>query len=82
MISTYIQKALARARYEMLPEDGSCYGEIPGCEGVYATGETVEACRHELSKTLEDWILFRVSKGLPIPMLDGVQIKVEEVAFA
>ena len=29
MLLEYIQAALRRARYEILPDDGSYYGEIP-----------------------------------------------------
>jgi hypothetical protein len=36
---------MRRAKYEILPDDGSFYGEIPGCAGVWATGATLEACR-------------------------------------
>ncbi len=36
MLTAYIRAALRRARYEILPDDGMFYGEIPGFEGVYA----------------------------------------------
>ena len=29
MISEYLSAALGKARYEILPDDGSYYGEIP-----------------------------------------------------
>ena len=54
-----------RARYEILPDDGTFYGEIPGFDGVYANAKTLEACREELEEVLEEWILLRVSKDLP-----------------
>jgi len=50
---------------EILAEDGSYYGEIPGFDGVYANSATLEACREELREVLEEWILFRVSRNLP-----------------
>lgn len=40
--------ALHKAPYEILAEDSSCYGEIPGFEGVYANAESLESCREEL----------------------------------
>jgi len=43
------------------------YGEIPGFQGVYANADTLKACRDELASTLEDWLLFRISRHLPIP---------------
>ena len=32
MIRNYIQAAMRQARYEILPDDGTFYGEIPGFE--------------------------------------------------
>ena len=64
MISQYLSAALGKARYAILPDDSSCYGEIPGFEGVYANAPTLEARREELREVLEEWILFRVSRPL------------------
>jgi predicted RNase H-like HicB family nuclease len=33
---------------------------------------TLEACREELEEVLEGWILFQVSKNLPLPLVDGI----------
>lgn len=64
MVSEYVKAALHKARYEILTDGGSYYGEIPGFEGVYANAATLEACREELREVLEEWILFRVSRNL------------------
>lgn len=80
MLLDYIRRAMRRAKYELLPEDGVFYGEIPECRGVYATGPTLEGCRDTLAEVLEDWILIRVHRHLPIPAIDGVEIRVTEVA--
>ncbi len=61
MLTKYIQAAMNKARYEILPDDGSFYGEIPGFDGVWANADTLEACRDELKEVLEGWILLRVS---------------------
>ncbi len=61
MLTNYIQVAMRRARYEMLPDDGTFYGEIPGLDGVYANADSLEACREELREILEEWILLRAS---------------------
>ncbi len=68
MLTTYIRTAMRRAKYEILPDDGTFYGEIPGFQGVYANADTLEVCRDELEETLEGWILFRVSRNLPLPV--------------
>jgi predicted RNase H-like HicB family nuclease len=75
MITKYIDKALARARYEAL-EDGSFCATVPGLRGVVALGIGVEECRRELAEVVEEWVLVRVARGLDIPRLGGVTIKV------
>ena len=66
MLTRYISGAIAKAKYEILPDDGTYYGEIPGFEGIYANAATLEACREELIEVLEEWILFRVSRNLEL----------------
>jgi predicted RNase H-like HicB family nuclease len=68
MLTKYIQSAMHRAKYEILPDDHTFYGEIPGFAGVYANAATLEACRDELAEVLEEWILFRVARHLPLPV--------------
>ena len=36
MIREYLAAAMKRANYEILSDDGTYYGEIPGFHGVYA----------------------------------------------
>jgi predicted RNase H-like HicB family nuclease len=72
MLKNYIRAAMGKARYEILPDDGTFYGEIPGFEGVYANADTLEACRDELEEVLEGWILLRVSLHYPLPSVDGM----------
>jgi len=59
---------MKRAKYEILPDDGSIYGEIPGFEGVYANADNLEDCREELEDVLGEWILLRVYKNLSLPV--------------
>lgn len=80
MLLEYIQAALRRAKYEILADDGSYYGEIPECVGVYANTTTLEECREELREALEEWVLFRVYKGLRLPVIDGIELVIREVA--
>lgn len=75
MITAYVEKALARARYEAL-EDGSYCATVRGLRGVVALGRSVEECRKELAEVVEEWILVRVARGLSVPKLDGVSIKI------
>ncbi|MGI8494954.1 MAG: type II toxin-antitoxin system HicB family antitoxin [Pyrinomonadaceae bacterium] len=79
MLSQYIQAALRQAKYEILPDDGIFYGEIPQFQGVYASAETLEDCRNELSEVLEEWIFFRLSRNLPLPIVNGLRLAIEKV---
>ncbi len=80
MLTKYIRGAMALAHYEILGDDGSFYGEIPEFDGVYANAATLEACRDELEEVLEEWILFRVSRNLELPLVNGIRLAVREVA--
>lgn len=71
MLTEYIQAALKKAHYEIM-EDGRYWGEIPGLQGVWADGDTLEECRETLREVLEDWLLVRLRERLRIPLLDGV----------
>ena len=79
MILAYLKAAMKKASYEIL-EDNTFYGEIPGFQGVYANEITLEDCRDELEKVLEDWLLFSLTKNLPIPEVDGINLQVKRVA--
>jgi predicted RNase H-like HicB family nuclease len=78
MLTEYLAAAMRQARYEILPDDGSYYGEIPDCRGVYAQAATLEACRGDLAACLEDWLLFRLHRHLEIPVIDGLALVVRE----
>lgn len=41
---------------------------------------TLEACREELEEVLEEWILFRISKNLPLPVVNGRKLSINKVA--
>jgi predicted RNase H-like HicB family nuclease len=70
----YVQAALRHAKYEILEDDGSYYGEIPECNGVYANAGTLEDCREQLREVLEEWILYRVHRNLPLPGINGLRL--------
>jgi predicted RNase H-like HicB family nuclease len=80
MLLEYIDAALRHARYEIIQDDGAYYGEIPECNGVYANAATLEVCREELREVLEEWVLFRVHRQLSLPVIDGIELTIKEVA--
>ena len=77
MIRNFLNEALSRARYTQL-EDGSYCAEVRGLKGVVAIGDTLEACRTSLQEVVEEWILVRVSRGLDVPSLGGVKIRIRK----
>ena len=79
MITRYIEKALGRASYQAL-EGGSYCATVRGLRGVVALGKTVEECRRELADVIEEWILVRVARGLDVPPIGGVVIKVRRAS--
>jgi len=80
MLTGYIKAAMRRAHYEILPDDGSFYGEIEGFAGVYANADSLESCRDELEEVLEEWILLRVSRQLDLPVVDGQDLRIRQGA--
>ncbi len=68
MIGEYIQKALEKAKYEIIEDEEPYYGEVEGLPGVWATGKTLEECRRNLAEVIEGWIIIRLKRGLPIPV--------------
>ena len=82
MLIQYLSAAMAKAHYELLGDGEGFYGELPGFQGVFAQADTLEACRTELASTLEDWLLFRISRHLPIPSVNGMDLTIREVEAA
>jgi predicted RNase H-like HicB family nuclease len=80
MLLEYIQAALRHAKYEILPDDGDYYGAIPECARVNANADTLEDCRDQVREVVEEWVLFRLRRNLPIPAIDGIELVIEEVA--
>jgi predicted RNase H-like HicB family nuclease len=82
MLLQYIETALESAHYEIIEDEEPYYGDVPQLEGVWATGKTLEECRHNLAAAIEDWVLFSVAKGLPIPALGETTIRLPDKVAA
>ena len=80
MLTEYIRAAMHRAKYEILPDDGTFYGEIPGFQGVYANADSLEACREQLQEVLEGWIVLGLRRGHVLPVVDGLELVVAQEA--
>ncbi len=74
MLAEYLDLAMEQAVYEIIEDEGTYYGEIPGLQGVWARHGTKEGCRRELRESLSDWIALRLRLGLEIPVLADVDL--------
>jgi predicted RNase H-like HicB family nuclease len=74
MLADYIDKAMEQAVYEIIEDDGTYWGEIPGLQGVWGRHVTLEGCRRELREALSDWIALRLRLGLSIPIVAGIDL--------
>lgn len=63
----YIEKVLARAKYEYDPSVRQWVAWIDGFPGIYAQGMGVEEVRQELTSTLEEHILLGLKEGKRLP---------------
>ncbi len=80
MLTSYIHAAMREARYEIVEDDGTFYGEIPPIPGIWASAKTLEACREELASVLEGWLLLSIADHTPIPEIGGNRIEIREAA--
>jgi predicted RNase H-like HicB family nuclease len=78
VISRYVQKALRRAHYQQV-DDTFC-ATVPGLSGIVATGPTLEDCREQLAEVIEEWVLVRVARGLPVPAVGGEKVMVRKAS--
>ena len=74
MLAKLIDEAMERAIYQIIEDEGTYWGEIPGFQGVWARHETLEGCRRELREALSDWIALRLRLGLSIPVIASLDL--------
>ncbi len=74
MLASYLDKAIEQATYEIIEDEGTYWGEIPGLQGVWARHATLVGCQRELREALSDWIALRLRLGLPIPVLENIDL--------
>jgi predicted RNase H-like HicB family nuclease len=67
MLAQYLDLAMEMARYEIIEDDHSYWGEIPGFQGVWAKHETLQGCQRELREALSDWVALRLRLRLETP---------------
>ncbi len=74
MLAKYIDQAMELAVYEIIEDERTYWGEIPGLQGVWARNQTLGGCRRELREALSDWIALRLRLGLLIPVIGDINL--------
>ena len=80
MLTEYIEAAMNKAQYEILPDGEGYFGKIQELKGVWANAATLEECRQELKEVLEEWILVGLKMGHYIPAINEIDLNIKEVA--
>jgi predicted RNase H-like HicB family nuclease len=75
MLLNYLTAAMERAHYEIIEDEEPYYGEIPGFQGIWATGGSLEDCRRNLMAALEDWVFFSIYRGEDLPSVGEVRLE-------
>lgn len=79
MFTAYINAAMKKAHYEILPNHEGYFGKIENLQGVWANADSLEACREELKEVLEEWVLLGIKMGHTIPIINGIDLNVKEI---
>jgi len=73
VLTSFVTSAMEKASYRIL-DDGSYYGEIEECQGVWANEKTLEECRKVLQEILEEWLVLKLRDHDKLPLLNGVDL--------
>ena len=72
MFAEYIAAALRRAEYKTIESEEPIFVSVPGLNGAWATGKTIEEARAELIEVIEEWLVLGIKLGhtIPVPIPD------------
>lgn len=73
VLTGYVNNAMGLANYKIL-EDGTFYGEIDKCPGVWANEKTLEKCREVLQEVLEEWLVLKLKDSDPLPPMGEIDL--------
>jgi predicted RNase H-like HicB family nuclease len=79
MFAEYIAAALRRAEYKIIESDEPVFVCVPGLNGAWATGKTIEEARAELIEVIEEWLVLGIKLGHTIPAIEGAMINVPTI---
>ena len=75
ILTAFIEAAMHEAKYKIL-EDGTFFGEIPSCPGVWANEKTQDECRDVLREVLEEWMVLKLRNGGQLPSIGGIDLNI------
>ncbi|NQU77278.1 type II toxin-antitoxin system HicB family antitoxin [Candidatus Falkowbacteria bacterium] len=81
MLTYYIDNLIAQAKYEILKDDKSYYGEIPSVQGVWANEKTLIKCQQTLREVLEEWLLIKLRRNEKLPIVKKVNLNLSQIAI-
>ena len=73
MFVQYVNTAMTHAQFDRLAY--GMIGYIPQFEGLFVLDETKSKCEEELVNALEIWLMSSFHKGLPLPVIDGLDLE-------
>ena len=76
MFAEYIAAALRRAEYKIIESEEPVFVSVPGLNGAWATGKTIEEARAELIEVIEEWLVLGIKLGHAIPAIGDAMINV------
>lgn len=79
MFAEYIAAALQRAEYKIIESDEPVFVSVPGLNGAWATGKTIEEARAELIEVIEEWLVLGIKLGHTIPAIGDAMINVPTI---
>lgn len=80
ILPEYIAAAMRHVQHEIIEDDGSVFATIPGFDGLWANAPTKWEANEELASALEGWLLLGIAHHHELPIIDGVDLTVREVA--
>jgi len=64
---------MTESRFRKL-DNGTVYGEIPCCPGVWANEGSMEQCREVLQEVLEEWLIIKLRDHDILPPVQGIDL--------
>jgi len=71
---------MRHVQYEIIEDDGTIFATIPGFDGLWANALTKAEVNEKLASALEGWLLLGIAHHHPLPVIDGMDLMVREVA--